>query len=165
MRKIILDANVLSRLADDKTGRQFLHQKDFYSQEANGCIWHVTQEIIDELEDMLSREGKRELHANCFELLKYENAVLLPPVDLSAVLQRTDVRQALKDHNKKRSDRRDKRNIARAVKEGFPFLCHDKLLCQRAKKINDLELVSWHLRPQKGQSTVKRDRGGNRIDW
>lgn len=163
MSNIILDTNVISLLAEKKTGGQLREQKDFYSNKARGHVWHVTREIMKELQDMLSREGKRELYGDCMKLLERKNAVQLPSVDLEPVLLRKEFSHALKAHSRTRSDRRDKSNIARAVLEGFPFFCHDSLLCRRAKDIPGLELVSWHLQPQSGQRTVKRGRGGNRI--
>lgn len=165
MERIIVDANVISLLADKKTGRQLVEQQEFYLSRASGCVWHVTKEILDELDAMLVREGKQALHARCLDLLEKEKAIRLPPTDLEPVLQRDDVKRALRAHSKTRSDRNDKKNTARAVLEGFQFFCHDELLCKRAKNISGLELVSWYLKPQKGRRSIKRGRGGSRIDW
>ena len=165
MKHVIVDASVISLLAQNKTGKQHLEQKEFYLNHASGCVWHVTQEIISELNAMLARESKRELHSNCMRLLARNKAVTLPPIDLAPVLQRDHVKRALKDHNKTRSDKKDKRNIARALLEDYQFFCHDNLLCKRAKNISGLKLVSWYLEPQKGRKTIKRDKSGSRIDW
>lgn len=164
-QRIIVDANVISLLADGKTGKKRLKQKEFYFSRASDCIWHVTKEIMDELYAMLVREGKQALLARCLALLEEEKAIKLPPTDLEPILQRDDVKRALKDHNKTRSDKNDKKNAARAVLEGFQFFCHDDLLCKRAKNIPGLELVSWYLRPQKGHKSIKRDKRDNKVDW
>lgn len=164
MKRIMVDTSVISLLAENKTGKQHLEQQEFYLNRARGCVWHVTQEIMSELNAMKARESKRELHSSRLAIIARHKAIILPPTDLKPILQRDDVKRALKDHGKTRSDRKDKKNTARAVLEGFQFFCHDKLLCKRAKKISGLELVSWHLRPQKGRSTVQRNPHGDRVD-
>lgn len=164
-QRIIVDANVISLLADEKTGKKHLKQQEFYLSRASNCVWHVTKEIMDELDLMLVREGKRALHAKCLDLLEEEKAIRLPPTNLEPILQRDDLKQALKDHNKTRSDRNDKKNIARSLLEDCQFFCHDDLLCKRAKTISGVKLVSWYLRPQKGRKNIKRDKRDNKVDW
>lgn len=132
---------------------------------AKGCVWHVTQEIMSELNDMKARESKRDLFSSCMRILARQKAITLPSVDLEPILQRDDVKRALKDHNKTKSDRKDKMNTARAILEDCQFFCHDDLLCKRAKTISGVKLVSWYLRPQKGRKNIKRDKRDNKVDW
>ena len=132
---------------------------------AKGCVWHVTQEILSELNDMKARESKRDLFSSCMRILARQQAITLPSVDLEPILQRDDVKRALKDHNKTKSDRKDKMNIARAILEDYQFFCHDDLLCKRAKTISGVKLVSWYLRPQKGRKNIKRDKRDNIVNW
>ena len=61
------------------------------------------------------------MFARCLALLEEQKASKLPPTDLEPILRRDDVKRALKDHNKTRSDKNDKKNTARAVLEGFQF--------------------------------------------
>lgn len=164
-QRIIVDANVISLLADEKTGKKHLEQKEFYLSHASDCVWYVTKEIMDELDAMLIREGKQALHARCLDLLEEKKAIRLPPTDLEPILQRDDVKRALKDHNKTKSDRNDKKNIARALLEEYQFFCHDDLLCKRSKNISGVKLVSWYLRPQKKRKNIKRDKRDNKVDW
>ena len=165
MKRIIVDTSVISLLAESKTGKQHLEQQEFYLNHASGCVWYVTPEIISELNDMKARESKRELLSRSLAIVARNKAITLPRANLKPILQRDDVKQALKDHNKTRSDRNDKKNIARAVLEGFQFFSHDEILCKRAKNISGLKLVSWYLKPQKGRKTIKRDKSGNKIGW
>ena len=146
---IIVDTSVILLLANEETGSGLVEQREFYSSRASGCAWHVTKEIISELNSTRSRGGNQSLHDRCLGLLEQKETMTLPPTDLKPILQRDDVQQVWKGINVTRSIRKDMNIIARAVLEGFQFFTHDFILCKRANTISGLELVSWHLEPQK----------------
>lgn len=164
-KQIIVDTSVISLLADKKkTGSGALKQKEFYRSKSEGCMWNITNEILTEVKNIQRRDGKVRLYQWCLELLAKEKADTLPHMDLPHIANRPDVKKALKQHNKSKSDRRDRKNIHRAIHEEFPFLCHDNTLYKRVRKLAGLTIISWYGIPRKGQRTVRRDRGGGKLD-
>lgn len=164
-KQIIVDTSVISLLADKKkTGSGALKQKEFYRKESEGCAWNITNEILTEVKNIQRRDGKVRLYQWCMELLAKEKAVPLPHMDLLHIANRPDVKQALKQHDKSQSDRRDRKNIYRAIHEGFSFLCHDNTLYKRVRKLAGLIIISWYGVPRKGQKTVRRSKEGDRLD-
>ena len=165
-KQIIVDTSVISLLADKKkTGSGALKQKEFYRRESEGCTWNITNEILKEVKNIQSRDGKVRLYQWCLELLAKEKADTLSHMDLPHIANRPDVKQALKQHDKSQSDRRDRKNIHRAIHEEFPFLCHDNTLYKRVRKLAGLTIISWYGIPRKGQRTVRRSRSGDKLDW
>lgn len=165
-KRVMLDANVVSILADDtKTGAGFLKEQEFYKSETEHADWHITAEILAELRSMRNRTGKAALYIKCRKLLSAQNAVTLSEKHLPSIANREDVRNALAGHDKTKADRRDCRNVCRAIYEKLVFLCHDNELYQRTKNLYGLSIVSFHGQAKKGQKTVKRGRGGSRQNW
>ena len=164
-KRILLDANVVSRLADNtNTGSGFLKEQEFYRGQAENAIWHVTPEVLTELRRMLKRTGNAALYNQCRKLLFKRNTKKLPIMDLPHIENREDVKNALDGHDKTQSDRRDRRNVCRAIYEKLIFLCHDNRLYQRVKKLAGLAIVSLHGQAKKGSKTVRRNRSGNRLN-
>ena len=164
-KQIIVDTSVISLLADKKkTGSGALKQKEFYRSKAEGCAWNITNEILKEVKNIQSRDGKVRLYLWCMELLVKQNAATLPQIDLLHIANRPDVKQALKQHDKSQSDRRDCKNIYRAIHEKFDFLCHDNTLYKRVRKLAGLIIISWYGIPSKGQKTVRRSKSGDKLD-
>ena len=165
IRKLLVDSGVISTLADETTtGSKFKKEQNFYRRETELGIWHVTQDIMSELDRMCVRKGKIRLYEQCLDLLEKRNAIQLPYMDLPHIAHREDVKAALKDHYKNKSDERDRRNIYRAIYEKLVFICHDNTLYQRVKNLSDLDIVSLYGQARKGSKTVRRGRGGNRLD-
>ena len=163
--RILLDANVVSTLADNtKTGSGFLKEQEFYRGQAENAIWHVTPEVLTELRRMLKRTGNAALYNQCRKLLLKRNTKKLPIMDLPHIENREDVKNALEGHDQTQSDRRDRRNVCRAIYEKLIFLCHDNTLYQRVKNLSDLDIVSLYGQAKKGRKNVRRGRGGNRLD-
>ena len=163
--RILLDANVVSTLAEtSKTGTGFLKEQEFYRGHAENAIWHVTPEVLTELRLMRKRTGKVALYNKCIQLLDTRNTTRLSKMDLPHIENREDVKNALDGHDKTQSDRRDRRNVCRAIYEKLIFLCHDNRLYQRVKKLAGLAIVSLHGQAKKGRKNVRRGRGGNRLN-
>lgn len=145
--------------------REAYSAKEFYRREAEGCDWNITFEISKEIDELRSRYGDTHLYRQCLAVLSKENVAVLPYMDLPQIAERTDVKKALKEHKKSRSDRRDYKNIYRAIYHRWSFFLHDDKLCKRTKNLEGVNLVSWYLRPQNRRPSVRRGRGGSRLDW
>lgn len=164
MANIILDANVISLLADKKTGKEFRQQQNYYHQATKSCQWHVTSGVSRELKQMKARRGKRRLYADCLKLMESNGTMELSNIPVDAVLSSPDVERAFKEHNKTVSDRQDVKTAACAIALGFTLVTHDEQLAKRAHRLEGLEIISWHLHPRKGEKTIRRGRGGNRLN-
>ena len=164
MKDIILDANVISLLADKKEGKKFKREQKFYHRVTQSCKWHVTIGINRELKRMKTRSGKRELYDDCLKLMESKNTVKLPNMQVEDVLSSPDVKKALRYHNETRSDRVDKETVAYAIAKNFTLVTHDKTLANNAKRIAGLDIESFYLKRRKGESTVPRSDKGDRLD-
>lgn len=157
----IIDANVISILADEDPPGISAEVVEFYIRETKGVKWYITPTIKKELRDMNKRRGKRDLLKRCLALLSARNAEVIEwSQEMNDRLDDEELSKHFPDNRK--SDRRDKKMAISSLATGHAIVAHDQVLYECSKEVHELVVISWYGVPQKRKSGVRRGRKGRK---
>ena len=157
---IILDSNVISRLANPSPRGKEVPIKRFYeSTVAEYKSWRYLDTIDKELKDMNIRSGKQELYFHVQKFLAANNVKKLAENERSqSILESTIIQDNLPIERD--SDYGDRQIAAVAMAYNYPILSHDKKFANIAKSVEGLVIISWFTTPRKGKKTLEMVRTG-----
>ena len=161
MKSAIYDSNVISLLAAKEVQGRDKRVIAFY----NDCLARhsvvITAKIELELRKMLRRSGKQRLFSLCQEFLaEYNEETIAWTPEMQTLYESASLREVFA--GSRRSDNIDRRIAAAAVVMKMPVISNDYEFWERAKRIDGLEVISWHGVPKRGVATQKRGRKGRR---